>query len=231
MKIRDQLANDITSAIQSYIRRYSKYDEISEDRKRDIQAIWLILKEINPVKLRKRLAQKLEEMPNGFILFFMFDLKKLKLPLLEVIQQQKYQKANLKLCYEKELSLNGDYLNKENILHLVERVNQLETNAAKSEQRTKNLELEVARLTKENSFLSLKLQELYERNKQLEKEKNDALKQFKNAESKLLTMEDKYLKLLDENKQLKAKLNLIPKTHCRQKDAFELAKTTLSPYA
>lgn len=228
MKIRDQLANDITSAIQSYINRYSKYNDIPEDRKRDIQNFWLILQEKKPAKLRKRIEQKLNEMPSGIMLFFMFDLKKLKYPILEVISQDKYQKTNLKICYEKELSVSSGELNREDILHLVERINQLEMNVTKYEQRTQNLELEVGRLTKENSFLTQKIQELHDKNKKLDQERNDAVKRAENAENKLQTMEDKYTKLLEENKQLKDRLNSLQKKSCKPMEYLDSPRISLS---
>lgn len=231
MKIRDQLANEITSAVQGYIKRYKKFNDIPDDRKQDIQGIWLILQETNPMKLKKRLAKKLEEMPSGLLLFFMFDLKKLKYPLIEIINQDKYQKANLKIVYEKELSISGGNLNKEDILHLVERVNHLEMNSDKYEKRTHNLELEVGRLTKENTFLTNKIQELYDKNKQLDKEKKDALKRAENAENKLQTLEDKYKQLIEENIRLKDHLQSAKKSVPSKFDYLEIPhKVSLSNY-
>lgn len=231
MKIRDQFANAITDAIQSYIRRFAKYDEIPADRKKDIQALWLILKETNPITLRSRLEQKLAELPGGLVLFFMFDLKKLKYPLVDLLNQDKYKNDNLRLCYEKELSLNGHSFNKEDIFHLFERINQLEANAHKSEERTQHLESEVSRLAKENSYLTIKIQELYDKNKQLDQEKKSALKRAEIAESKLQSMQDKYLKLLDENKQLKAHFTSLQKIDTKPLNSLELPRITLSSYA
>lgn len=231
MKSRDQLAKDITCAIQSYITRYSGYNDIPEERKKDIQQMWLMLEERNPVKLRRRFERKLEQMPSGLLLFFMFDLKRLKIPLIEVLSQDRYQRERLQLSYESELSVSGDLLNREDILHLVDRVNQLESNVTKHEKRTQNLELEVSRLTKENSFLTDKIQELHEKNKQLEKEKKQAIKKADNAESKLQTMEEKYEQLMDENKKLKKQLESVPKNFSKKHEYFELqTRGNLSAY-
>ncbi len=186
--ILEELKNDIKAALQTYIKQFHAFKDISKERQNDIRNIHTILQSQDPLVVFDKLTCYIENLNLPLINWLKFiDINNFYWTLKTILQKEKYQVANFFRQTTVETRCKTPDPKPRPTSHLIDQ--KIEDSALRE------ILADVKLLRAENSYLYTTLKTLNDKVIRLESESLHNLQRAQNAEEGLLNLEKKYSSL------------------------------------